>query len=320
MVPVEIHSVAQLDANGDFAGVHGSARDISERERLERELRESEVRYRYLVQSSPDLVWMTDDVGRLTFVSDQSGTILGWEPEELIGRSFSELAPPEERRGALARFRALRTRPHEVHRTRLQGAEPRRPRARDGDHQHRDGPGRRVHRRPRRGPRRQRARPARAGHPAPGGGARLVGGAVAPRPGAARLGDPGAVLDDAALAQHRAAAGQGPVPGPGQARVAARAPARGAGRDAGADLRAPPRQRRGERADPGAAHAQRGAVGPDRPAGRGGGGPRGPPVARLRRGPLPHRAGGAAQRRQARGREAGAGRGRAGCPMASTCA
>ena len=118
-VPVEIHSVAQLDGNGDFAGVHGSARDIGERERLERELRDSEVRYRYLVQSSPDLVWMTDDVGRLTFVSDQSGSILGWEPEELIGRSFSELAPPEERRGSLARFRALRKRPHEVHRTRL---------------------------------------------------------------------------------------------------------------------------------------------------------------------------------------------------------
>jgi PAS domain S-box-containing protein len=118
-VPVEIHSVAQLDNEGNFAGVHGSARDIAERERLERELRESEVRYRYLVQSSPDLVWMTDDAGRLTFVSDQSSTILGWEPEELIGRSFSELAPPEERRGALARFRALRHRPHEVHRTRL---------------------------------------------------------------------------------------------------------------------------------------------------------------------------------------------------------
>jgi PAS domain S-box-containing protein len=62
---------------------------------------------------------MTDDVGRLTFVSDQSSTILGWEPEEIIGRSFSELAPPDERKAALARFRALRHRPHEVHRTRL---------------------------------------------------------------------------------------------------------------------------------------------------------------------------------------------------------
>ena len=129
----------QLDGQGDFAGVHGSARDISERERLERELRESEVRYRYLVQSSPDLVWMTDDVGRFTFVSDQSGTILGWEPEELIGRSFSELAPPDERRGALARFRALRAAPDRGAPDAPAGAEPRRPRARDGDHQHRDG-------------------------------------------------------------------------------------------------------------------------------------------------------------------------------------
>ena len=118
-VPVEIHSVAQLDGNGDFAGVHGSARDVGERERLERELRDSEERYRYLVQASPDLVWMTDDDGRLTFVSDQSGAILGWEPEELIGRSFTEIAPPEERRASLARFRALRRRPSEVHRTRL---------------------------------------------------------------------------------------------------------------------------------------------------------------------------------------------------------
>ena len=39
-MPVEIHSVGQLDGQGAFAGVHGSARDISERERLERELRD----------------------------------------------------------------------------------------------------------------------------------------------------------------------------------------------------------------------------------------------------------------------------------------
>ena len=34
-MPVEIHSVGQTDGQGRFAGVHGSARDISERERLE---------------------------------------------------------------------------------------------------------------------------------------------------------------------------------------------------------------------------------------------------------------------------------------------
>ncbi len=118
-VPVEIHSVGQVDGQGRFAGVHGSARDVGERERLERELRDSEQRYRFLVQSSPDLVWMTDGGGRLTFVSDQAQAILGWPPEDLIGRSFTDLAPPDERREASARFRALARRPTEAHRARF---------------------------------------------------------------------------------------------------------------------------------------------------------------------------------------------------------
>jgi PAS domain S-box-containing protein len=116
--PFEV-TAAAIRRDGEFAGVHGSARDIGERERLERELRDSEERYRYLVQSSPDLVWMTDDEGRFTFVSDQAHTILGWEPEELLGRSFADLAPPDGRRAAIARFRYLQRRPTEAHRSRL---------------------------------------------------------------------------------------------------------------------------------------------------------------------------------------------------------
>ena len=58
LVPVEVSAIALVDDDGRFAGIHGSTRDISERSRLERELRESEERYRYLVASSPDLVWL----------------------------------------------------------------------------------------------------------------------------------------------------------------------------------------------------------------------------------------------------------------------
>jgi PAS domain S-box-containing protein len=112
--------------DGEFSGVHGSARDVRERERLEAELRESEERYRYLVQASPDLVWMTDAEGSFTFVSDQAQQLLGWPPEELIGRSFAQLAPVNGTRGALARFRWLQRRPSQVHRSRMHV------RARDG--------------------------------------------------------------------------------------------------------------------------------------------------------------------------------------------
>jgi PAS domain S-box-containing protein len=39
LVPVEISAIGIVDQNGEFAGIHGSSRDISERIRLERELR-----------------------------------------------------------------------------------------------------------------------------------------------------------------------------------------------------------------------------------------------------------------------------------------
>ena len=116
--PFEVSSVAVVH-DGAVENVYGIARDVAERERLERELRDSEERYRYLVQSSPDLVWMTDADGRFTFVSDQAEQILGWETHELIGRSFADLAPDDGRRGAIARFRWVQRRPTEAHRSRL---------------------------------------------------------------------------------------------------------------------------------------------------------------------------------------------------------
>ncbi len=117
-IPFEVTASA-MRMDGVFAGVHGAARDIRDRERLERELRESEERYRFLVQSSPDLIWMTDADGRFTFVSDQATRILGWPATELVGRRFEDLAPPLALRGTIARFRMLQRRPAETHRTRF---------------------------------------------------------------------------------------------------------------------------------------------------------------------------------------------------------
>lgn len=122
--PVEVAAAAVV-RDGAFAGVHGSARDVSDQERLARELRESETRYRYLVESSPDLVWMTDATGRLTFVSHRAMPVIGWAPPDLIGRSFADLVPAESRRAAAARYQLLRRHPTEAHRSRfrLRGAD-----------------------------------------------------------------------------------------------------------------------------------------------------------------------------------------------------
>ena len=54
-------------------------------------LRESEIRYRTLASSSPDLVFATDAEGHWTFLSDRARTMLGWDIEDTVGRHFSEV-------------------------------------------------------------------------------------------------------------------------------------------------------------------------------------------------------------------------------------
>ena len=87
--PTELSAVGIFE-DGEFKGAQGTVRDVSERERLERMVHESEERYRSLVQSSPDLIFEMDGRGVYTFYSDRTEDVIGWLPGELIGHSFTE--------------------------------------------------------------------------------------------------------------------------------------------------------------------------------------------------------------------------------------
>ena len=113
-VPAEFIAAARLDAEGRFLGANGSVRDMREQERLERELRDSEQRYRTLASSSPDLVFETDAEGRYTFVSDRAESVLGWDREEAIGRHFMEYVAPGWEPAAAASYEALVAEPERV--------------------------------------------------------------------------------------------------------------------------------------------------------------------------------------------------------------
>ena len=82
---------------GRWVGAQGAVRDVSERVRLERELRESEERYRYLVQNAPDLVWSIDADSRITFLSDACERLTGFKPEELLGQHFGAIVHESSR-------------------------------------------------------------------------------------------------------------------------------------------------------------------------------------------------------------------------------
>ncbi|HEX7036527.1 MAG TPA: EAL domain-containing protein [Pseudomonadales bacterium] len=62
---------------------------------MELQLRESESLHRFIVNSSPDLVYMLDRNGCFTFLNDRVGSLLGYRKEELIGKHYSEIVDPE---------------------------------------------------------------------------------------------------------------------------------------------------------------------------------------------------------------------------------
>ncbi|HEY9670406.1 MAG TPA: PAS domain S-box protein [Waterburya sp.] len=84
------------DASGTVVSVVGIARDISDRKQAEEALRESEERFRNLVESTNDLIWEIDEEAIYTYVSPQIKDILGYEVEEVLGKTPFNFMPPEE--------------------------------------------------------------------------------------------------------------------------------------------------------------------------------------------------------------------------------
>jgi len=68
-----------------------------EHRRAERALRESEARYRSLVEQSPDGIFVTDSQGNFLDVNGRGCAMLGYSRPELLGLNVVDIIPPEDR-------------------------------------------------------------------------------------------------------------------------------------------------------------------------------------------------------------------------------
>ncbi|MGQ9572334.1 MAG: PAS domain S-box protein [Dehalococcoidia bacterium] len=94
---VEWNACPFFDGEGQYIGIQMTGRDITERRQAEEALRESEEKYRRLVEDSLDGIVIIES-GEIKFVNRAILSIFGFESaDEVVGRPFVEFISPEYR-------------------------------------------------------------------------------------------------------------------------------------------------------------------------------------------------------------------------------
>ena len=102
-----IHDEGQIirDDSGAAKTMFGTTQDITHRKNIEKSLKESESKFRNLIETTPDMIWEIDKEGIFTYISPQSTDILGYTPQEVLGKNMFSFIDPD----AIERVRKIFT-------------------------------------------------------------------------------------------------------------------------------------------------------------------------------------------------------------------
>ena len=93
-----IVSVSPLyNSEGKLTGCIHVARDINERKQVEEALQESEEKYRNIVETANEGVWIFNSVSETTYVNEKMAEMLGYGREEMVGSFIWDYADEEDK-------------------------------------------------------------------------------------------------------------------------------------------------------------------------------------------------------------------------------
>jgi hypothetical protein len=101
------------DASGRPTRLDGCLVDVTEQRRAEEALRQSEERFRALVEKSRDGIVLLDADATVRYAAPAIRTILGYEPADVLGRSAFEFIHPDDHAAGRARLADCLKRPGE---------------------------------------------------------------------------------------------------------------------------------------------------------------------------------------------------------------
>ena len=108
ILDVRIRATPVTGPEGVLVGTYVIHRDITEEKRRKRVLRETENRYRMLLDASPDPISVYDAGGRIVYLNPAFEATFGWSLEELSGKGIDFVPPHEAERTRDAVERTLR--------------------------------------------------------------------------------------------------------------------------------------------------------------------------------------------------------------------
>jgi PAS domain S-box-containing protein len=101
---VEKKLIPTVDENGKLIRVDGITRDITARKEAEDEHRARKKFYRQIVETAQEGIWTIDENDNTNFVNGKLATMLGYTPEEMMGKKPYDLMDDENRAKSKARI------------------------------------------------------------------------------------------------------------------------------------------------------------------------------------------------------------------------
>jgi len=106
-VVIESSGTPIFDEAGRFVGYRGIDRDVTLRKKAAEELRASQTRLQNILDTSSEWIWEIDLRGRHTYSNQAIVALLGYHPEEFIGKSYFEFLHEDDRQEVQAALPGL---------------------------------------------------------------------------------------------------------------------------------------------------------------------------------------------------------------------